>query len=74
MKMYATAKSERATKGQGGNKHLQVTFEAETENGRETVGSVEMRTEGEHIHVVTDIKPYTVHKTGSKKLKTATSQ
>ena len=41
MKLYATTKSERSSKAQGGNEYLRVTFEVEHDNKeRETIGYV----------------------------------
>lgn len=38
MKMYANVSSERASKGQGGNKYIEIILTVETENRRENVG------------------------------------
>jgi hypothetical protein len=42
MKLYSTATSERASKGQGGNKWLRVELEAEIEGKRETVARINL--------------------------------
>lgn len=46
MKLYAKITSERATKGQGGNKYLFIELLAETENGREKIGLINCRIQG----------------------------
>lgn len=61
MKLYATTTSERASKGQGGNKQLTVEFKVETDKGREIVGQVEMRVERETIHLISNVPQYKVY-------------
>jgi len=34
MKLYATTTSERASKGQGGNKYLEIAIQVELDNGK----------------------------------------
>lgn len=70
MRLYATTTSERATKGQGGNKHLIIEVLVESEKGREIVGQVELRVEDETIHLISNIPQYKVY-LKSKKQKTA---
>lgn len=40
MKLYATTTSERASKGQGGNKFLEIVLKAELDTGYETIGII----------------------------------
>lgn len=42
MKLYATTTSERASKGQGGNKWLRVELQAEIGGKRETVARINL--------------------------------
>jgi len=55
MKLYATTTSDRASKGQGGNKHLSVELLADTINGRELVGIATMEVQGDTIKLVSTI-------------------
>jgi hypothetical protein len=41
MKLYATITSERASKGQGGNKYIDIVLQVEHPNGeRQTIGKI----------------------------------
>ena len=71
MKLYATAESERAAKGQGGNKRLKVSFTAETIAGRELLGTVELHVEDNTIHVQNNVPQKATYKAKDKKLQKA---
>lgn len=54
MKLYATVSSERATKGQGGNKELDIIIQAEKLNGiptRDQVLRVLVRNENNNLSI-----------------------
>lgn len=52
MKLYATTTSERASKGQGGNKYVAVAFEVEHDNGeRETMLALVLTRHGDEFVV-----------------------
>lgn len=52
MKLYATSRSERAQKGQGGNKYLETVHTVEHDNGeRQQVASTTVTREGDEYVV-----------------------
>lgn len=52
MKLYATSRSERAEKGQGGNKYLETIHNVEHDNGeREQVARTVVTIENDAYHV-----------------------
>ena len=60
MRLYAFSRSERAEKGQGAHKTLETVFTADTEHGREVVGTVRMGVHGNHITIATDLPAHQV--------------
>lgn len=58
MKLYATTTSERASKGQGGNRHLLIELFAGSTAHSRLVGTVRMTVEGARYRLSVDTENY----------------